>query len=266
MDLKQVIGFGVAGNFTGHLEQAGEVDSFANINVSEANAPKGIFPFYVPNHHGQLGVYPLSSSTTGLTDQPLRVEPEMAILCDVVYGENQMVTALTPRAFTAFNDCTIKAAAPLISDKKNWGAASKGVADRWLPLDNHDLHDADSYRLVSYVECGGALIQLGEDSAIKDYSYFHEKLLTWLMQKMNIQQNEPPLEHIATYLETAGYPRQALITVGATRYTPQGEDLTLQAGDVSYVVVYHDSIDAPQEHLQTPLEHMAVLRQVVVSV
>lgn len=40
-----VIGLGVAGNFAGHLEQAGEARDFVAVAVKEAIAPKAIFPF-----------------------------------------------------------------------------------------------------------------------------------------------------------------------------------------------------------------------------
>ena len=46
-DLRGWFGFGVAGNFAGHLEQAGEAVDFTNVE-SAGNAPKGIFPWYVP--------------------------------------------------------------------------------------------------------------------------------------------------------------------------------------------------------------------------
>ena len=49
VDLKQMPCFGVAGNFTGHLEQAGEASDFANVKTAETNAPKAIFPTYMPN-------------------------------------------------------------------------------------------------------------------------------------------------------------------------------------------------------------------------
>ena len=40
----EVATFGVAGNFTGHLEQANEASDFANVKTAETNAPKAIFP------------------------------------------------------------------------------------------------------------------------------------------------------------------------------------------------------------------------------
>jgi len=47
IDLHQAIGLGVAGNFTGHLEQAGEASDFTHVATAEG-VPKGVFPFYVP--------------------------------------------------------------------------------------------------------------------------------------------------------------------------------------------------------------------------
>ena len=48
MNLQGMLGFGVAGNFTGHLEQAGESGDFIGVETDEECAPKGIFPFYLP--------------------------------------------------------------------------------------------------------------------------------------------------------------------------------------------------------------------------
>ena len=47
-NLEEMATFGVAGNFTGHLEQAGEAKDFTNIKTKEENAPKAIFPTYIP--------------------------------------------------------------------------------------------------------------------------------------------------------------------------------------------------------------------------
>jgi hypothetical protein len=41
-ELRSWFGFGVAGNFAGHLDQAGEAVDFAT--VAAEGAPKGIFP------------------------------------------------------------------------------------------------------------------------------------------------------------------------------------------------------------------------------
>ena len=45
MNFEQMIGFGVAGNFAGHLEQAGEAADFTQVKTENAIQPKAIFPF-----------------------------------------------------------------------------------------------------------------------------------------------------------------------------------------------------------------------------
>ncbi|EIJ69719.1 hypothetical protein HMPREF1052_1685 [Pasteurella bettyae CCUG 2042] len=64
MKYKNIIGLGVAGNFAGHLEQAGEAADFVAVKTDEKIQPKAIFPFYVPSEKaGFLSIYPLSSDT-----------------------------------------------------------------------------------------------------------------------------------------------------------------------------------------------------------
>ena len=64
-ELRTWFGFGVAGNFAGHLEQAGEAADFATV-TSEGIAPKGIFPWYAPGNDTFLGEFPLSHDAIGL--------------------------------------------------------------------------------------------------------------------------------------------------------------------------------------------------------
>ena len=40
MEWDNIFGIGVAGNFTGHLEQAGEAKDFLHVRVSDEQAPK----------------------------------------------------------------------------------------------------------------------------------------------------------------------------------------------------------------------------------
>ena len=44
----KICSFGIAGNFTGHLEQAGEAKDFLQVKTLDSNAPKAIFPTYLP--------------------------------------------------------------------------------------------------------------------------------------------------------------------------------------------------------------------------
>ena len=108
--LKKFIGFGVAGNFAHHLEQAGEASDFIDVKVDDEKAPKGIFPFYLPNNKTFLGTYPLSSHIIvdpRTTEGNLQMEPEVALICTLVY-ENNKVKDTIPNYFTAYNDCSIR--------------------------------------------------------------------------------------------------------------------------------------------------------------
>ncbi|MBV7388944.1 hypothetical protein KRX11_09880 [Pasteurellaceae bacterium TAE3-ERU1] len=244
MSLNEIIGFGVAGNFAGHLEQAGKAADFKHVQVQSAVQPKAIFPFYVPNFAtGFLSIYPLSPDTIAFPDDAdnLQIEPEVALLCDIRYDENHAVTALLPRAFAAFNDCSIRRPnAHKIADKKNWGANSKGLSSQWIAIDGLDVGGKlDDYRIACFHLRDGQLNTYGVDSPVVGYSYFHQQLLDWIVDRMNHQQDVGPTHHIAPLLETAGYPQQAVISIGATRYTEFGETHFLQPGDVSMVVVYN---------------------------
>ncbi|KHE14776.1 hypothetical protein OI71_12810, partial [Aeromonas hydrophila] len=174
------IGLGVAGNFAGHLEQAGEASDFVAVVVRDTSAPKALFPFYVPGHPGQLGVFPLSGNAIFLPeaavsgDEKVQIEPEVALWCELEYAGEQVV-AIHPRAFGAYNDCSIRRPnAKKISEKKNWGEESKGLAPALLPLSHFAAGcELDDYRIACYLERDGELHPYGVDSAAVDYSYFH---------------------------------------------------------------------------------------------
>lgn len=278
----QYIGFGVAGNFAGHLEQAGEAADFSTVAVKEVTQPKAIFPFYLPNiDSGLLAIYPLSStSITPPNDADnLQIEPEVALVCDVVYtasadNSRQIVSALIPRQFGAYNDCSIrKPQAKKISEKKNWGVNSKGISDHLIGIDHLTAGGVlDSYRIASFHCRNDEVHRYGEDSAVIDYSYFHKTLLEWIIERMNHQQDIGPTENIAELLAQSQYPTQAVISIGATRYTPYGETHFLQAGDTSIVVVYDGNRYNAEEIMQMAMTHdlasgdgMSVLIQQVVT-
>lgn len=149
-DLHAVFGFGVAGNFAGHLEQAGEAADFVGVETAdaEAEAPKGIFPWYVPpgpdtgtggagaaaeltDRDGDgvpsfLRAFPISHDAITLPageDLNLQIEPEVAVLARVIYDGDAAIdgpdaelvgtaarrpVALVPEAIGAFNDCSIR--------------------------------------------------------------------------------------------------------------------------------------------------------------
>ncbi|MEO0475496.1 MAG: DUF5718 family protein [Planctomycetota bacterium] len=254
IDLMQAIGFGVAGNFAGHLEQAGEASDFINVKA-KAGAPKGVFPFYVPplktsraDHF--LHAFPLSTDTVfhpgdlqGLTAN-LQIEPELALLCELAYGPDQQVAAITPTHFAAYNDCsTRRPDATKISQKKNWGANTKGLAsDQWIALDRFDDRGVlQHFRVACYLRRGGQLQAYGEDSPVAGpdgYGYMYRQLLDWLVDRFNTQQDHGPLENLSKWFDIAGQPTHAVISIGATRYTALGETTYLEPGDESIVVAY----------------------------
>ena len=103
----------------------------------------------------------------------------------------------------------------------------------------------DNYHLCSYVERDGVVYPYGVDAPLLGYSYFYTRLKNWLVDKMNTQTEFGPLENIAEHLKSCGYPKQALITIGATAYADFGENNYLKSGDEIYVIAYHKSIDNP---------------------
>ena len=240
--MKNTIGLGVAGNFAYHLEQAGELKDFENVVTKEENAPKGIFPFYLPNSESFLGLYPVGREILELPNYEAnaQVEPEVAILFDIVYSEEKKVIGLEAKKFTSFNDCTIrKEGAKKISEKKSWSANSKGIAKEWIEIDKFEEGGVmDNFHLCSFVKRDNTLHPYGVDAPLLGYSYFYGKLENWLIEKMNEQRDFGPLEDIAEHLKASAYPQQALISIGATAYAEFGEKNYLQSGDEIFVIVY----------------------------
>ena len=265
LDLTRAVGLGVAGNFAGHLEQAGEAGDFASVRA-EAGRPKGVFPFYVPwppsgtagddAVPGFLRTFPLSRDTIAhpgeIAGRPaqLQIEPELALRCRLNYDPTTgRVVSLEPSHFAAYNDCsTRRPDATKISQKKNWGPATKGLADdQWITLQPAGAEgfasggNLDHTRLACFLRRDGVLRAYGEDSPVAGpdgYSTMYAPLLDWIVQQLNAQEDHGPLEPVPAYLEAAGRPRDAVISIGATRYTALGESTYLQPGDESVVVVY----------------------------
>jgi hypothetical protein len=135
----RVIGLGVAGNFAGHLEQAGEAGDPEDLVIADANAPKGVFPFYVPGEGTHfLHRYPISSERIRLAsaDERHQLEPEVALVCDLDC-DGERVVGITPREARAHNDCSIRReGAKEIREKKIRGLAraEAGVPKQGLSL------------------------------------------------------------------------------------------------------------------------------------
>lgn len=244
------VGFGVAGNFALHLEQAGEIEDFKEIVTDDPNGPKGMFPFYLPGHDGQLGIYPLSSESIILPQELCNVqpEPEVGLVCDMEYDTEGKVRRIVPRFFGAYNDCSLrKEGAAKISHKKNWGPSTKGLSATLIPIDAFEEGGImDRYRIASFLRRDGEFIPYGEDVELPGYSYFYGKLLNWLANQINTQENIGPLEPIGSYLSDAGSPEHAIISIGATRYTEFGETHFLRDGDEIVIALYDGSEITPE--------------------
>ncbi|MEJ1381717.1 MAG: DUF5718 family protein [Candidatus Sedimenticola sp. (ex Thyasira tokunagai)] len=244
-DFKQHIGFGIAGNFALHLEQAGEMEDFKDVETEDENGPKGMFPFYLPGMEGQLSEFPLCSNTIILPKEEanIQAEPEVGLICDLSY-EDGKVSAVKPTHFAAYNDCSIrKTGAKKISEKKNWGASSKGMSKQLIAIDRFEEGGVmDHWHIASFLRREGDVIRYGEDVELTGYSYFYGKLCNWMKNQINTQQDQGPLEPLLEYIETCNYPEQAVISIGATRYTPFGETHFLKEGDEVVIALYDSEI------------------------
>lgn len=259
-ELHSWFGFGVAGNFAGHLEQAGEAADFVNVvsPQGEGPAPKGIFPWYAPGNTGFLGEFPLSSDRVLLPPENaesgplnLQIEPEVGLACRVKWN-GDTVAALEPIALGAFNDCSIRRpGAPKISHKKNWGPDSKGVAGQFFEIsDLTPDGPTATLRLVCFLRgADGELHEYGVDSPLLGYSYYGEVLLDWIVERLANQKGSPdtPLEDVGALMAASGHPEHVLIGIGATRYTSLGESTFLKAGDEAVVRVYDTESNAVSE-------------------
>ena len=242
-DLKDYLGFAVAGNFANHLGEAGEADEFSVIKTDEKNAPKGMFPFYIKGHKSFLGTYPICDEiilTHGREDENLQVEAEVALICDFVY-ENGKVVDLIPTHFSAFNDCSIRVTnGEKLSTKKNWGENTKGISQDIIKIDDFSQKGVLSkYHITSFVKRDGIVHDYGTTSAVKSYCYFFEKLRVWMIDKLNNQEDCGPLEELTQFMTNAKDAKGILIAAGATAYTEFGKHNFLKKGDEIFVYVYN---------------------------
>lgn len=276
-NFKEYLGLGIAGNFAMHLDQAGEAEDFKDIVTEDESAPKGIFPFYLPKKVDMakdvLNTYPLSSSFIKLPNSELNVqaEPEVCLVCEVIY-EDDKVSTIIPKLFGAYNDCSIRVAgAKKISDKKNWGENSKGVSQTLFDIDKFsDGSLMEEFSIVSFLRRDEKLTQYGEDAKLTGYSYFYEKLISWIVNQINTQKDFGPLEPINQYIKECQNPTNLIISIGATRYTEYGETTFLKDGDEVVVIVYNHnkiSFEDLQKNIENKnynIEDVSILSQKVV--
>ena len=249
---KKFLGLGIAGNFALHLDQAGEAEDFKDVMTAEEAAPKGMFPFFLlrqqnPVNQAELQAkkilttYPLGADNLKLPkdDVNVQAEPEVALICDLEYTVGQL-SKIIPRYFGAYNDYSIRVkGAKKISEKKNWGHESKGFSNTLIEIDKFSKGgNIDNYSICSFLRRDGEVHAYGEDVELTGYSYFHEKLTDWILNQLNTQGDFGPLEPLSEYIHACDNPSEAIISIGATRYTEYGEKTYLKEGDESIVIVY----------------------------
>ncbi|MCD6191450.1 MAG: hypothetical protein J7K14_07960 [Sulfurimonas sp.] len=282
---KKFLGLGIAGNFALHLDQAGEAEDFKDVITAEEAAPKGMFPFFLPRMQNPvnkaeltakkiLTTYPLGADNIKLpTDKELNVqaEPEVGLICDLEYTTGRL-SKITPRYFGAYNDYSIRVkGAEKISDKKNWGHETKGFSNNIIEIDKFSAGgNIDNYSICSFLRRDGEVHAYGEDVELTGYSYFHEKLVDWILNQINTQENFGPLEPLNEYIHACDNPPEAIISIGATRYTEFGEKTFLKPNDESIVIVYNHTKISSEDVLESVKtskydnENMSVLAQKVI--
>lgn len=250
-ELKDYLGFAVAGNFAGHLGEAGEAYGFSMIKTEEKNAPKGLFPFYIKNHNSFLKTYPISNKiiyTHGKEENKIQAEPEIALICDFVYKEDKVIDII-PRYFTAFNDCSLRIQnEEKLSTKKNWGVKTKGISEELIKIDDFTEDGIlNKYHISSFIKRNGKLYNYGVISAVKSYSYFFTQLKNWMIDKFNTQIDCGPLEELNQFMKNANEAKGMLIAAGATAYSEFAKKNYLRVNDELYIYVYNARVHSHQD-------------------
>ncbi|WP_187944520.1 hypothetical protein E5E38_00085 [Helicobacter pylori] len=259
--MQEFLGFGVVGNFAGHLEQAGESHSFINMKSEEKDAPKGLFPFYIPYENCYLGRCCINNHKIILPNDPdLRVqaEPEIALECDVKYDEKHLVTKLVPNFFMAFNDASVRnLEATKLSQKKNFSPASKGIGQK-LPIDRFVYGGVcNNFSIASFLKYNHVWHIYGENSKLLKYEFFYQKLLDWIKDRLNHQQDGDSLEALRPFLERHNFPTKMIFAIGATPYMPFAQEHFLQKGD-EVVIIAYNHLQYSFEKIQNLLEEDAL--------
>lgn len=271
--LKDYLGFGVAGNFTNHLNEAGEITEFSQIKTEESNAPKGLFPFYIKNSNSFLNTFPFSNKYIyfhGRKKDKLQAEPEVALICDFIYDGNKILDII-PKYFTAFNDCSLRVQnGKKLSTKKNWGMNTKGISNEIIRIDDFSENGVLSkYCISSFIKRNDKLYNYGTVSAVKSYSYFFDKLKNWMIEMFNTQKDCGPLEELGQFLFGVNKSKGLVIAAGATAYSEFGKRNYLESEDELFIYVYnshkysHNDILNDINNKNIHLEECSRLHQIV---
>ncbi|WP_104696316.1 DUF5718 family protein [Helicobacter salomonis] len=242
--MEKFIGLGVVGNFARHLEQAGEIHSFINMKHIEKDAPKGLFPFYLPHDDGYLGRYCIDNRyiilPPDMVDLHVQAEPEIALECEIFYDDKGRVRSVVPSHFMAFNDTSIRnLKAERLSEKKNFSKGSKGMGEKLL-IDRFVYGGVcNDYSIASFLTREGQTHVYGENSKLVKYEYFYDKLLGWIVEMCNTQRDTGSLEDLQEILRSQHLTPKCIITIGATPYMPFAQEHFLRQGDIVTIIAYN---------------------------
>ncbi|MDO6828944.1 DUF5718 family protein [Poseidonibacter sp. 1_MG-2023] len=272
-ELKDYLGFAVAGNFPNHLNEAGEENEFTQIQTEGENTPKGLFPFYIKGDKSFLGTYPISEKiilTHEREKDKIQAEPEVALICNFIYEDGKVIDII-PRYFTAFNDCSLRIQnGSKLSTKKNWGINTKGISSQIIEIDNFTENGIlNEYHISSFIKRNDQIHNYGTISAINSYSYFFTQLKDWMVNQFNTQKDCGPLEEITQFMKNAKDAKGILIAAGATSYSEFAKKNYLQKNDELYIYVYNAHIYSHQDiinniHAKNELlEHCSKLHQII---
>jgi hypothetical protein len=91
-----------------------------------------------------------------------------------------------------------------------------------------------------------------------------------MINKLNTQKDEGPLENLNSYLTNSNYPDGMIVSIGATSYTTFGENTFLEKGDEIIVCIYdekqnsYDKIKQRLEDGENKIEKASILLQQIV--
>lgn len=129
----------------------------------------------------------------------------------------------------------------------------------------------DSYHIASFLKRDGKVYKYGEDSPVLTYNYFYGQLKKWIIEKLNNQKDQGPLEDLHEHLKSCDYPNGMVVSIGATSYTEFGESTFLEIGDEIMVYVYdanthkfEDIENHANSDLSKSLQNCSILHQNII--
>ena len=236
---------------------------FSESHRQRVDTTQSTVPFYLPPPStGFLSTFPISSTTIQLPQQQenVQIEPEIAVLFKVIY-EHGKVIDLQPLQFGAYNDCSVRRPnAKKISEKKNWGSATKGLSDTLIEIDSFQEGGLlDRYRIACYLHRENEWIEYGINSSVREYSYFYQKLLDWIIESMNTQSDQGPMENISPLSKTSTISRVCLDQYWSDSIHRFWKIQLSSAGDQSIVITYDETVYS-SESILTQLRNHTILQ------